>query len=84
MHGLDWIREIGPSAAAIAVVVLFLRNLASERIHLSSEREVRAKQMVDRDNKIMRCVDRNSEVISKNTTVIGHNTEVLRRLNGQE
>lgn len=73
---LSWITSLGSSGAAIAVVVLFLK-------HLASERTVRVIQMAERDEKITKCVDRNSDVIDKNTEALGQAMEVLRRLNGQ-
>ena len=77
MEGMGWVTSLGSSAAAIAVVVLFLRHLASERL-------VRVQQMGERDERITKCVDRNSEAIDKNTEVLGNTLEVLRRFNGVE
>lgn len=71
---MGWITSLGSSAAAITVVVLFLRYLASERLS-------RAEQMTERDEKITKCVDRNSEVIDRNTEVLGQTIESLRRMN---
>ena len=72
--GLGWITSLGSSAAAIAVVVLFLRHLASERLS-------RVQQTASRDEVITKCVDRNSEVITRNTEVLGQTVESLRRVN---
>lgn len=77
MEAMSWIPSLGSSAAAVVVVLLFLK-------HLASERQVRAMQMAERDDKITKCVDRNSEVIDRNTDALGQTTEVLRRLNGQQ
>lgn len=76
-NGLDisWLPSLGSSAAAVVVVWFFLR-------HLSSEREVRAAQMADRDERITKCVDSNTEAIGKNTEVLGATLEVLRQYNG--
>lgn len=77
-NGMDiksWLPALGSSAAAVTVVWFFLK-------HLSSERGVRAAQMADRDERITKCVDRNSEAIDKNTEVLGYTLEVLRRYNG--
>lgn len=77
MEGLSWITSLGSSAAAITVVVLFLR-------HLASERQARVVQMASRDETIAKCVDRNSDAIDKNTEVLGNTLEVLRKFNGAE
>lgn len=75
MEGMGWVTSLGSSAAAIVVVVLFLR-------HLASERQARVVQMASRDETIAKCVDRNSDAIDKNTEVLGNTLEVLRRFNG--
>jgi hypothetical protein len=56
-------------------VVLFLKHLQAERLS-------RVQQTQSRDETIMKCVDKNSEVIEKNTAVLGQTNEVLRRMNG--
>lgn len=71
----DWIPALGSSAAAIAVVVLFLKHLASERVS-------RVQQTATRDEMITKCVDHNSEVIGNNTQVLGQTLEILRKHNG--
>ena len=75
MEGLSWITSLGSSAAAIVVVILFLKHLAAERL-------ARVQQTAARDEVIMKCVDRNSEVIDRNTEVLGQTLEILRRHNG--
>jgi len=72
---ISWLTSLGSSAAAVVVVWFFLS-------HLSSERKVRAAQMAERDERITKCVDRNSEAIDRNTEVLGNTLEVLRRYNG--
>ena len=77
MPEIGWITQLGSSVAAIAVVVLFLR-------HLASERQARVVQMASRDETIAKCVDRNSDAIDRNTEVLGNTLEVLRRFNGEK
>ena len=72
---ISWLPSLGSSAAAVVVVWFFLS-------HLSSERKVRATEMAERDERITKCIDRNSEAIDKNTEVLGNTLEVLRRYNG--
>lgn len=43
---------------------------------------MRAAQMADRDERITKCVDSNTEAIGKNTEVLGATLEVLRQYNG--
>ena len=77
-NGIDisWLPSLGSSAAAVVVVWFFLG-------HLASERKVRAAQMADRDERITKCVDRNSVALDRTTEVLGNTLEVLRRYNGE-
>lgn len=77
MEGLTWISSLGSSAAAVVVVVLFLK-------HLASERQVRVVSMAERDERITKCVDKNSEAIDNNTQILGNVLEVLRKFNGAQ
>ena len=76
-NSMQLIASLGSSAAAVAVCWFFLT-------HLASERKVRAAQMSERDERITKCVDKNSEAIDKNTEVLGQTLEVLRRFNGEK
>ncbi len=77
MEGMQWVTALGSSAAAVTVVVLFLR-------HLASERQVRGVMMTERDERITKCVDKNSEAIDNNTQILGNVLEVLRKFNGKK
>jgi len=84
VNGIDisWLPSLGSSAAAVVVVWFFLKHLASERKTLVDERATHEKHANERSSKIATCVDRNSDVIDKNTEVLGYTLEVLRKYNG--
>ena len=75
MADVGWITSLGSSAAVIAAVILFLKHMAADRL-------ARVQQTAARDEVILKCVDHNSDVIDRNTQVLGQTLEILRKHNG--
>lgn len=82
------IESLGPAAAVVVVVFLFLKYLANQRksdVERDSQHIERLKAITDdfrddsksRKDEMIRCVDRTTDVVSKNTEVLGETSVVL-------
>ena len=92
---MDWsiVSSLGSAAAAVIVVLLFLRYLHTER-RRCDKREARQfaslktsgpgcdQHAASREQLILECVDRSTSASDRNLEIQGQVLEVIRTLNG--
>lgn len=92
MEDLSSWAQIASTAGAVVVVVLFLRAWGEERTRQSKSEQLRAQSLHDigsechahstaREERLIAAVDRQAEVIDRNTEMMGGVKQVLSRLN---